>query len=358
MQVQVAAVRRLSLVGPWPAPWGGISVHVRALRELARRAGWDVEVLDTGEGHAARDGTDGVRDAGSYARFAAELVRAAAREALLHVHVPGNNVKAWMVACAASRARHGGLLTVHSGLAPALLAASPAARGLARLACAGYARVLCANGDIAAALERCGAPARRLDVVPAWVPGATVPGAPPAAARAARDRFAALLVAALAPGAQYGEDVLLDAVGRLRRADAGLVVYGPGTGDATFAERVARSGLSDRVVALGEIDQPASLGVMSLADVFVRPTRADGDSVSVREALSLGVRVVASDVGHRPPEAVRFRAGDAADLAARIEDALAAPPPPRGAGAGDASDRILSAWRRLAPARDRQGVQA
>jgi len=46
--------------------------------------------------------------------------------------------------------------------------------------------------------------------------------------------------------------------------------------------------------------------------VFVRPTLADGDAVSVREALALGRVVVASAVGERPAAARLFPAGDAA----------------------------------------------
>lgn len=346
--------RRLVLVGPYPAPWGGIAVHLRALHQLARREGIAVEVLDVGEGHALRSGAGGIRDAGSYGRFASELVRAAGGNAALHVHVPGNNLKAWVVAFAASRARPGGLLTVHSGLAPALLDGSPTVRRIAWLACAGYGRIFCANGEIAAALERAGVSPDRLEVLPAFVPGAVEPGLAPAAAVAARGRFGKLIAAALAPGRQYGEDVLLDGLALLcgRHPDLGCVVYGPGTGGATFGERVARRGLFGRVVALGEIDHPQSLGVMRLADVFVRPTRADGDSISVREALSLGVRVVASDVGHRPPEAALFRSEQPAELASRVELSLQAPPPAKGAGGDDVVRRIVESWRALGLAKE------
>lgn len=337
---------QLALVGPYPAPWGGISVHVRALHGLARRTGLPVEVLDVGEGHARRTGDGGVRDAGSYARFAAELARTARRRSLPHVHVPGNNAKAWVVALAAGAARRGGLLTVHSGLAPALLARSPAVRCLAARACDAYEHVLCANEEIAAALEDAGVGAGRLEVVPAFVAGGLEPGRPPLAAVRARARFAVLLAAALAPGPVYGADVLLEAIAQLARGrpDLGCVVWGAGTDDRAFAEDLRGRGLERSVVALGEIDHPSSLGAMRIADAFVRPTRADGDSVSVREALALGVRVVASAVGHRPPGVVRFRAGDADDLAAAIERALAEPPPaPR--APDDASGRILAAWR-------------
>src|SRR5690606_30076837 len=133
-------------------------------------------------------------------------------------------------------------------------------------------------------------------------------------AAAARRRFDPLLVAALAPGTQYGEDVLLEGLRLLasRRPASGCIVYGPGTEAPAFAERVGRLGLTDRILPLGEIEQRDSLAVMRLGDAFVRPTRADGDSISVREALGLGVRVVASDVGNRPAGVALFRAADPA----------------------------------------------
>jgi hypothetical protein len=35
-------------------------------------------------------------------------------------------------------------------------------------------------------------------------------------------------------------------------------------------------------------------------DIYIRPQVSDGDSVALREALSLGIQVVASDVCIRP----------------------------------------------------------
>jgi glycosyltransferase involved in cell wall biosynthesis len=53
--------------------------------------------------------------------------------------------------------------------------------------------------------------------------------------------------------------------------------------------------------------------------LFVRPSFADGDALSVREALSLGVPVLASDVVPRPMGCAVFRAGDFRDLVSKIE---------------------------------------
>lgn len=342
--------RRLLLVGDYPPPWGGIAVHVQALLELADREGFDARVLDIGRGRGPGRHPL-VIPAGGGAGFIARLVAARGSGASIHVHISGNNPKSWLVALAAGSgrglARSGALLTVHSGLAPSFLAGSASWRRLARSGCLGFSRVLCANRSVAGSLEESGVPAARLEVLAAFVAPQRVGSgwAPPAAARA-RERHHPLLAAALAPGPQYGEDVLLRAMTQLvsRLPDVGLLVFGPGTGDRPFQGRVAAHGLAGRVVALGELEHPAAQGVIALADVFVRPTRADGDSISVREALGLGVRVVASDAGHRPPGVSLFRVGDAYELAVRTEEILGAPPPAAGAGP-DATSRILELWR-------------
>ena len=84
---------------------------------------------------------------------------------------------------------------------------------------------------------------------------------------------------------------------------------------------------------------------MAACDVFVRPTLADGDSVSVREALALGRRVIATSVGHRPPEVRLVPPGDVAALADAMEAAAAEGARGcDGTAAVDSLERILSLY--------------
>jgi glycosyltransferase involved in cell wall biosynthesis len=62
--------------------------------------------------------------------------------------------------------------------------------------------------------------------------------------------------------------------------------------------------------------------MISASDVFVRPTFTDGDSISVREALSLGIPVIASDCVERPDGVVLFKTGNAGDLSGKLQCAL------------------------------------
>ena len=70
---------------------------------------------------------------------------------------------------------------------------------------------------------------------------------------------------------------------------------------------------------------PSVPAVVRMADVFVRATNIDGDSIAVREAIALGVPVIASQVGFRPESVTLFPTGDHIQLAAKIREVLSYP---------------------------------
>jgi glycosyltransferase involved in cell wall biosynthesis len=76
----------------------------------------------------------------------------------------------------------------------------------------------------------------------------------------------------------------------------------------SYLEKASKQGVLDSIYVLKtDLDfWPALLN----CDVFLRPTLTDGDSVSVREAIFLGVPVLASDCVERPPGTYTFRTGD------------------------------------------------
>jgi glycosyltransferase involved in cell wall biosynthesis len=335
---------RIALVGNWPPPYGGVSVHVAALARVLAERGVDVRVLDIGQGDH-RGGL--VRPARGALRFAARLAAVAAEGRLVHAHTNGANPKSWLVALAAGRARRPlgarGVLTIHSGLCPAWLRASARRRALAAAACAGYGRVVAVNAEIAEALGEAGVPSRRVAVIPPFSPKVMTTGEPPPGLAAFRARHGPLFCAALAPGPTYGADVLLPAFRtvRARLPAAGLVVFGPGTARLS----------ADGILALGEIPHRGALAVIEAADVFVRPTRADGDAVSVREAIALGRAVVATAAGHRPAGCLLVPPGDGTSLAARMAEAATLPRPPARLGDPDPFDVLIETYASLAASR-------
>jgi glycosyltransferase involved in cell wall biosynthesis len=217
------------------------------------------------------------------------------------------------------------ILTLHSGIAPAWLASAPALRrALVRFTCLHYTRIVGVNTAIRDALVALEIPAERIDVLPAFLGierrEASLDPAVLSWMRARRP----LLSTALFFRPEYGFEVLVEALARLRESHPllGCIVMGSGD-DRSAAERVLRErGLEQSVLLLGDVGHDCCLAVMAASDVFVRATFEDGDSISVREAISLGTPVVASRVGTRPAGTILFEPGNAAELAAQIKLAL------------------------------------
>jgi glycosyltransferase involved in cell wall biosynthesis len=84
-------------------------------------------------------------------------------------------------------------------------------------------------------------------------------------------------------------------------------------------------GLARRAVCLGEVSHERCLAFIRAGDVVIRSTFADGDAMTIREALAFGVAVVASDTAFRPEGVTLFRKGDVSDLAAKLGHVLAVP---------------------------------
>jgi glycosyltransferase involved in cell wall biosynthesis len=222
----------------------------------------------------------------------------------------------------------GNVLTLHSGLAPAYLAPGrSAARLLAGIACSFYKRMIAVSPDVRDAVLSLGVAAKHVEVVPAFVAARPAKGDNPELARLTNRR--PLLVTTLFFRPEYGFELLVEAIDQLRPRYPGIacLVIGSGEEHERAEELVSQRGLQKSIFLLGNVTHETCLQLISHADLFVRPTLVDGDANSVREALAMGRRVVASDAAQRPAGVVLFRKGDGADLAEKIEAAWLRPGP-------------------------------
>jgi glycosyltransferase involved in cell wall biosynthesis len=243
-----------------------------------------------------------------------ELIRHAADEWVFQVHTNGHNAKSWMIALAcgiASQFGPGSTLTLHSGIAPQYMrTASRSMRRLIRFACVLHRQVICVNDEIASAVAELGIAMDQIRVAPAFLPVSAPDVVVPMEIEAWLARHSPVLSSVMFFRPEYGFELLVEAISQLRTRYPGIggIVVG---GDREEARGlVERRGLAETVFLAGDLDHELCLAVMSRSDIFVRPTLRDGDSISVREALALGVPVVASDVGTRPEGARLFEAGD------------------------------------------------
>lgn len=113
-----------------------------------------------------------------------------------------------------------------------------------------------------------------------------------------------------------GLDYLADAFERVAAVNRSirLVVAGPdGGAQDAFAQQIAQAGLSDRVHVVGPIYGPSKLGALVDASCFCLPSRQEGFSIAITEALACGVPVVISDACHFP-EVAEAGAGEVVPL--------------------------------------------
>lgn len=113
-----------------------------------------------------------------------------------------------------------------------------------------------------------------------------------------------------------GLDYLADAFERVAAKDSSirLVVAGPdGGAQDDFVQQIAQAGLSDRVHVIGPIYGPSKLGALVDASCFCLPSRQEGFSIAITEALACGVPVVISEACHFP-EVAEAGAGEVVPL--------------------------------------------
>ena len=353
----MVAPLRVVLAGYYPPPFAGESVHVQQLARLLRADGARVEVVNYARG--AAPSVEYVSDR-SRLRIVHRLWQQLDPSTVFHLHANGHNRGSWSYICAfgqvARLRRAQAILTIHSGLFPRFVRGlRSASRRLAREVLGSFDRIVCVSDDIAQAMQHLGVQPVRLRVLAAFL------GVPPASALSADDaeRLASFDPVIVAVGGgdsdpELGLPLVLDAVEGL--ADSiprvGVVFLGWKVGTA-LAGLIDRRRLSARAVALGEVDHARCLSLLRAADLVVRSTFADGDAISVREAMALGVSVIASDVTSRPPGVIVFRAGDVRDLRAKMGALLTGGPEwPHRVGADENSARdLLQLYREVAATR-------
>jgi glycogen(starch) synthase len=330
---------KILLIGPYPPPHGGVSVHVSGIHLQLIAAGENCRVLDTSRD---RPGLG----------FGIALLRHAWQGWTFHVHTNGHNLKSWLVALGcglAGQCSGGCILTLHSGMAPSYLRAAPLwRRRLAAVVCSLYTRVICVSDEIRSALLSLGLPPHRTEIVPACLKTERPEVSLDPSILAWIRRHQPLFSTALFFRPEYGFDLLTAAVARLRvRYPAvGCLVMGSGEQREEAERQIHATGLEENILLLGDVNHNACLALMSVSDVFIRPTLEDGDSTSVREALSLGVPVVASRIGTRPAGAILFQPGDLGEMLSKVEQAMAMKRDGEAPSAG-CMDRLMEIYQQV-----------
>jgi glycogen(starch) synthase len=322
--IKMAGSRTLdvALVGSYPPPHGGQSVHILNLAKYLRARGLEVGIFNTGLNKNLREnGVVNVTNSRSL------LIRLLSRSNfnLLHVHVSSVDDfgKLVPVRLAAAVKRLPWVVTIHSGSTVNLLRrASWLRRCMWRALLSSAKKVICVNDAIRDEISML-VGTEMVVVIPAF--SVDFSSLPPSAELESflADHSPAISCVGLYESA-YGFDQAVHLIARIREVypAAGLLLIGDIKNSEWCRNLIKDLQLENHVRLCGNLGQQECLSVMNRSALFLRPTLYDGDSISVREALALEVPVVASETDFRPDGVILYRIGVFEDLVSRALQSL------------------------------------
>ena len=333
---------RLLLVGRYPPPYGGVTVHIQRLAEAAIRHGIDCSVLDlyapvTPDQADTPDYVTTIREKG-FLRYPA-LMRAIRRlESMDIVHLHASDMEKLATAGpillrnlpAGKR-----VLTIHHGGFDAnYLRKSAIVKRLIRQTVGGMDAVIFPTAHLEKRVQNVlGDSIRRSIVASAFISFKELnfsDSFPPfdnfkARVNAGDPEPTAILLTSVYGFPYYGQNLVVDAVRRLRdegeRVAVVLSFYA--SGDTEYESKVVQQ-LQELapLLVVRDLKPKDFLYLLAKCDVYARPTTVDNCGVTVHEALALGTPCVASDVCERPDGAILHKNGDANSLAVGLVQAI------------------------------------
>ena len=294
----------------YPPDNGGIESVTATLAQGAASAGLDTTVLcfeEHGRGNSRMQGVDVVRVSAlkvasqplslEYLRRAAALTKVAD---IVHVHTPN-----MLAAVVVARIPKGPKVILHwhsdvvdKGLLG--LVTRPLESAMLRRA----DKIVCTSAAYAAGSQSLAAFASKVEVIPIGVADQSLKKITteeaisllsPALRAHIAGRQLILAVGRLVP--YKGYETLIDAAAKLT-ANAAIVVVGGGPLEPILRQQIASSGVADRILLAGRVDDVILNALLSCATVFCMPSvdRAEAFGVSIVEAMSYGLPVVATQI--------------------------------------------------------------
>jgi len=305
------------LLGVFPPPIGGVSIHVQRLAEYLLEQGHSVEVLDyPGTGGDAKP-TYVIRLPRTLPGklwFIGRFARRQTPNTVIHFHVAAM-ARFRLIAplLFLMFRRQPKLITVHSGLFT-----GERQRWLAKV----YLRwvllschhIIPVTDELAVYLQGLGVPAQRMTVIPAYIAKAPqVDRLPADLARLKPTRKLVMTSGFLMP--PYNYDVLIRVMAQLDRDRFHFVfVFYAETDPQYEAAILGQLAAFENVTILRDQPPDVFLSTLRACDIYVRTTVMDGDAITIREALDFGCTVFATDSVKRPEACRLFRYDDPASL--------------------------------------------
>lgn len=321
---------KILIIGAYPPPIGGNSVHIKRLHEALSARQIDCDVIDLyGRPDAGLPDVAGVYRLGPANLWAVlrtmALIRQGSYDAV-HFHVAAMDrfIYAGCLLLPSIPRRIKKIITVHSGQFVENFQNARYRLRLFRHVFSYFDHVIAVGAEQQATLCEMGVDQARISVIPAYLPPTIEASEAADQTLAGLRRDGRIVIISSGYGEPlYGYHTLAAAIASepalKGRVSLLLCLYNKFI-DAYMAELKSTLSELESVEILYDLKPEQFAYTLSKSDVYVRATDGDGDAVAIREAAHFGVPVIASDSVGRPAYCTLFKNADVADLALRLRE--------------------------------------
>ncbi len=330
------AQARILEVASYPPPRSGWSVRVEFLKKGIEQAGHQCVVLNVGPSRTIPSTEyDSVL---SGADLVKKLFRYSAQGFVVHAHTNGDSLKGALLALTAEIVNlalgRRCYLTFHAGAIQRYFPRnrSPWLVPLYWLLFTIPRRVICNSQAVKERICGYGVPAKKVVAIPAFSRQYLdfTPAAPPPELEAFFARFSFVVFTYMRMRPLFFPLTMIDGMARVmaRHENVGLVLCGglSHMEEGLWKEvegRIHAHGIRDRICLLDDLGREVFLTALQRSSLYLRTPVTDGVASSVLESMALGVPVVASENGTRPPGVRTYPPEDAERLAVVVGEVVA-----------------------------------
>lgn len=321
---------RIGLVGPYPPPIGGVSIHVQRLKAQLETRGYECVVYDLLNQEEIGPGGTRIKIKGRKRWLLGYFFFA--KEDIIHCHNSDWRLRAAVGLMGLLGKKT--VISIHgSSLEDSLREGNWLKRQVIGFALRRASFVVAANSQVERLCLSLGVKPDRVRVIPSFihpiVRDKEVAGVP----QGVRDFIDSHTPVISANGFRvtlyngqdlYGIDMCIDLCASLKNSYPGIgfVFLLPDIGDYDYfrrmKQRVRDKNIEDNFLFITQPLEEA-YPLWHKSDIFVRPTATDGDAISLREALYLKIPSVASDVVPRPEGTTLFKNRDMEDFVSCVK---------------------------------------
>ena len=326
---------KVNIIGPFPPPYGGISVHVKRMMLFLIKN--NVEVTIYNESKDCNKSCKNIQQIGKYKKFIFKVPFL--KSDIIHFHTINRNIRILMGFFKIFNKKL--VLTIHGeSLHDQLQQSNWIYKRLLLFSIKKINKIVCVNSNTIKELIDLGVNNNNLSYIPAFISPIESEqdfnNIPQSIWNFIED--SKFLISANGwvrfynNEDLYGIDMLIELIRKLKDRGynvsllIGLLGIELGNNDEKSYYKELKNKINEyniqNYIMIFEVKNTEFYPLLQKSKLFLRPTNTDGDSISIREALYYKVPTIASDVVKRPEGTILFKTRDAEDLYKKAIDVI------------------------------------